>query len=524
MKRRDFLRTAVPAVTLPALIGGFSVKGFAESSSLANMFGLNADTDHVLVIVQLQGGNDGLNMVIPLDIYSSYVNARGNIAIPESKALKLNGNDKTGLHPSMTGLQSMYNDGRLSIIQAVGYPNSSFSHFRATDIWMSASDSDVEVDTGWAGRYLNTEYPNFPNGYPNSTMTDPLGIQIGSITSLTFQGPQVSTGMSISNPNSFYNLIKGVQDPAPNTTAGKELTFVRLVASQTQQYAAVITAAAARVPTQGTYPTGNSLADQLKIVARLIKGGLKTRVYMVSYGSFDTHATQVNSIDFTTGTHANLLKNLSDAIKAFSDDCMGLGIDDRVVGMTFSEFGRRIKSNNSSGTDHGAASPLFVFGKNAIGGVVGTSPNLPVNATVNDNIPFQYDYRSVYGSILENWFCVDNNELQTVLLKNFQSLAVVNGMACGKTAPNTSGLTLIRNYPNPFQGSTTIEFSTLGNHTLVQIIDMTGRVVAVLVDKVYTAPTTDRVTFYGGTLPAGSYYARLQNESTSQVRLMLKVK
>src|ERR1700712_1053875 len=305
MNRRNFIKTTTPAVMIPALIGGYSVKAFAESSSLANMFGLNTDTDHVLVIVQLQGGNDGLNMVIPLDIYSNYVNARSNIAIPQANVLKLNGNDKTGLHPAMTGLQSMYNDGRLSIIQAVGYPNSSFSHFRATDIWMSASDSTVEVNTGWAGRYLNTEYPNFPNGYPNATMTDPLGIQIGSITSLTFQGPQVSTGMSISNPNSFYNLVNGVQDPAPNTTAGLELTYVRLVASQTQQYAKVITAAAAKVPTQGTYPTSNSLADQLKIVARLIKGGLKTRVYMVSYGSFDTHATQVNSMDNTIGTHAN---------------------------------------------------------------------------------------------------------------------------------------------------------------------------------------------------------------------------
>lgn len=526
MNRRNFIKKTTPAVVIPALIGGYSVKAFAESSSLANMFGLNTDTDHVLVIIQLQGGNDGLNMVIPLDLYSNYINARSNIAIPIDKVLTLTGNnDNTSLHPAMTGLQSLYNDGRLAIIQAVGYPNTNFSHFRATDIWMSASDSDVEVNTGWTGRYLNTEYPNFPNGYPNATMTDPLGIQIGSITSLTFQGPQVSTGMSISNPASFYNLVTGVQDPVPNTPAGKELSFIRLVASQTQQYASVITAAANRVPTQGTYPSNNSLADQLKIVAKLVKGGLRTRIYMVSYGSFDTHATQVNSTDLTTGTHATLLKNVSDAIKAFSDDCIGLGIDNRVIGMTFSEFGRRIKSNLSAGTDHGAASPLFVFGKNVIGGVVGTSPNIPVNATVNDNIPFQYDFRSVYASVLQKWFCVDNNELQTVLLKNFQSLPIINAKACSVSGTlNTSGVTLLRNYPNPFQTATTIEFSTNGGHTLIQIIDMSGRVVAVLVDKVYTTALTDRVTFSGGNMAAGTYYARLQNESMTQVHLMLKVR
>ncbi|MEI8059789.1 MAG: DUF1501 domain-containing protein, partial [Ferruginibacter sp.] len=355
MKRRDFLRNTIPAAILPNVINGFSVKAFGAESPLAQLLGGTTDTDHVLVIVQLSGGNDGLNTVIPIDTYSSYFNARSNIAIPQDKILKLT--DKTGLNPAMTGMKSLFDDGKLGVIQAVGYPTPNFSHFRATDIWMSASASDEVLNSGWSGRYLNYEFPNFPIGYPNVSMTDPLGIQIGSTTTLTFQGPSVSMGMSISNPTSFYNLLNGIEDPAPNTPAGKELQYVRLVALQTSKYTSVVKAAADKVTLQSPYPTGNSLADQLKIVARLIKGGLKTRVYMVQYGSFDTHSLQTTTTDTTIGTHANLLKNVSDAIKAFQDDLKFLAIEERVVGMTFSEFGRRIKSNSSVGTDHGAAAP-----------------------------------------------------------------------------------------------------------------------------------------------------------------------
>lgn len=523
MKRRSFLQNTLQGVTLPALLNGFSVKAFGEASPFFDMFGLADDTDHVLVLVQLNGGNDGLNTVIPLDLYTNYRNARTNIAIPENKVLSLTGRKDTGLHPAMTGMQALYNDGKLNIVQAVGYPLPNFSHFRATDIWMSASDSDKFVNTGWAGRYLNQAYPNFPTGYPNSKMPDPVAIQIGSVTSLMLQGPVVNMGMSISNTSSFYNLVNNVQDPAPNTPAGKELTYIRTVARQTQQYADVIKSAAAKVTQQGTYPTNNTLADQLKIVARLVKGGLRTRVYMVSMGGFDTHAAQVNNTDTSTGTHATLLQRVSDAIKAFQDDLKLLGVEERVVGMTFSEFGRRIKSNGSTGTDHGAAAPVFLFGKNVNGGVTGTSPQLPAGATVNDNIAFQYDFRSIYGSILESWFCLDNTTIQSLLLKNFQRLPVINGKGCG-IDPITAGNGSVRNYPNPFESQTTIEFTTNGGHTMLQVIDMTGRVIAVLVDKIYPAAMTDRVVFRGGTLPAGSYYARLQNESQTKVALMLKLR
>jgi len=523
MKRRNFLKNAVQAsVALPSLINGFSFHAFGNSSPfLQSLLAANTETDHVLVIIQLNGGNDGLNTVIPIQFHANYAAARANIFIPENKALKLTNNNAIGLHPSMTGLRDMYNNGKLKIVQSVGYPQPSFSHFRATDIWMSASDSNNVVNSGWAGRYLNTEYPNFPNGYPNSAMQDPLAIQIGSATSLTLQGPAVSMGMSITNPSNFYNLINGISDTAPNTPAGKELQYIRLVAQQTQQYASVIKDAASKVPTQATYPTANSLADQLKIVARLIKGGLKTRVYMVNYGGFDTHAIQVNNTDTTTGSHANLLKNVSDAIAAFQKDLEFLQIDHRVAGMTFSEFGRRIKSNASIGTDHGTAAPLFIFGKNVLGGTLGNTPNIATNVAVGDNLPFQYDFRSVYATMLANWLCVSETDLSQIMLKNFQTLPLVNTLSCKKAA-NLAGDILISNYPNPFTSSTVITFKTTGDHTLIQIIDTTGRVVENLVDKVYTAGTYT-VVFNAANYPNGVYYARLQNMVNQQVRTMLKV-
>jgi len=309
-------------------------------------------------------------------------------------------------------------------------------------------------------------------------------------------------GMSITNPTSFYSMLNGIQEPAPNTPAGKELTFIRMVARQTEQYANVIKNAAAAVTQQVTYPTGNSLADQLKIVARLIKGGLRTRVYMVSFGSFDTHAAQVNTTDTTTGTHATLLGKVSDAIKAFQDDLKFLDVEDKVIGMTFSEFGRRIKSNGSGGTDHGAAAPLFIFGKNVLPGVVGNTPAIASTVTVNDNLPFQYDFRSVYATLLENWLCVNKDDLQQIMLKNFQTLPLVDTASCRIIKPNYSGNNLITNYPNPFANTTTITFTTNGGHTLLQVIDPMGRVIRTLTDKDYQAGTY-QIPFNAAGLPAG---------------------
>jgi uncharacterized protein (DUF1501 family) len=457
-----------------------------------------------------------------LDQFGKYVNARKNIYIDEQKVLKLNGVSNVGLHPAMTGMRDLFNDGKLHIVQSVGYPQPNFSHFRATDIWMSASNSNQVLNTGWLGRFLDEIYPGFPSGYPNTNMPDPLAIQIGSVTSLTLQGPAQPMGMSISNPSTFYSFVNNQIDAAPNTYAGKELTFVREMSRQTQKFGDVIKAANAKVTTQNPYPTSNALADQLKIVARLIKGGLKTKIYMVNFGGFDTHANQITTGDTSTGAHARLLGSVSDAIKAFMDDLKFLGVEERVVGMTFSEFGRRILSNASFGTDHGAAAPLFVFGAMVQGGVSGSTPLIPANATVGDNVPYQYDFRSVYASILANWLCVNATTLNNVMLRNFQDLPLTKVGTCSVLNPVGNPDQLVVAYPNPFHKNVNIQFKTAGGHTLVQVLDGAGRLVKILVDREFSAGTFS-INYDGEHLPAGIYYIRLQNQVLQQVKSIVKL-
>ena len=524
MKRRAFLQNMTSLVVVPGLLNSISVNASNTLPMLAAL--ANADnTDRVLVLVQLRGGNDGLNTVIPLNQITAYTNARTNIAIKQSDVLTLNGYSQTGLHPAMTGLQQKFNEGKVKIIQSVGYPSTNFSHFRATDIWFSASDSNQIVSTGWAGRFLDSQYPNFPVGYPNTTMPDPLAIEIGSILSLGFQGPSMNMSISVSDPTNFYNMINGVQDPVPNTPAGKELAYIRTTALQTNQYSLRIKDAANSIVQQSpAYPVAkaNSLADQLKIVARLIAGGLKTKVYMVNLGGFDTHNLQVDTTNTSIGTHATLLGKVSEAINAFMEDLKFLNISDRVIGMTFSEFGRRIKSNLSNGTDHGTSAPMFIFGDRIVGGVLGSNPTIPASPTVNDNVPMQYDFRSVYASILEQWFGLNKTLLETVMLKNFQSLALINNSGTDVKEIQTDKInTLISNYPNPFSASTTIKFETQGEHTSVEIMDTSGKRLLILTDKEYEAGTY-QLNFDASALSPGVYYARLQNKHIQQVTAMLK--
>ena len=522
MDRRKFLKNVIPATAIfPSLLNGFTIKAYGATGFFEALTGA-VDNDHVLVLVQLAGGNDGLNTVVPISNYGDYNNLRTNIAIPADKILKLNGYEKSGLHPSMTGIQGLYNEEKVGILHSVGYPSPNQSHFRSTDIWLTGADSDQYLSTGWTGRFLSSTYSNFPIGYPNATMPDPLAIQIGSVLSPVFMGPGGFTAMAVPTDTDFYNLINGIADPAPDTPMGTELTYLRTVARQTNKYADVIVAAAKKVGNQSAYPANNYLGAQLKTVARLVAGGLKTRVYMVNMGGFDTHGGQVQVGNTVTGTHSSLLKELSDAITAFQQDLVYLGVSKRVIGMTFSEFGRRIKSNGSAGTDHGAAQPVIVFGDYIKSGVLGNPPDLPSTLDASDSLPMQYDFRSVYSSILRDWFCVDPNDINTMLFKNYQYLPFIQGTACKLQDLHALGDNLITNYPNPFFESTTITFKTLGGHTLVQIFDTAGRLIAVLIDQEYDTAGTYTITFNAGQLAAGVYYTRLQNGSLQQVRTMLK--
>jgi hypothetical protein len=338
-------------------------------------------------------------------------------------------------------------------------------------------------------------------------------------------------GMAISDPKTYYQLLTGEYDAAPNTKAGNELEYIRTVAYQSNEYGKAVKEASEKGSNKSTlYPTAgtNRLADQLKIVANLISGGLKTRVYVVTLGGFDTHAAQV---DITAGTdkgsHANLLGMLSEAIQAFQDDVELLGLDNRVLGMTFSEFGRRIASNFSYGTDHGAAAPLFLFGKNVKGGIVGNNPQIPSTVQVNDNLAMQFDFRSVYASVLKNWFCLPDTDVETVMLDDFSQLPLLeDSCSLGSAQRDTwrkSGDAYIMNYPNPFNRITTVKFESDGKPLLIQIVATNGQILRTLVDDSLPQGVHE-VQFDSEGLAPGTYFCRYQRGDLHQSKAMLKIR
>ena len=523
MKREEFLR--IGGATLATMVGGWPVSTYANNPLLDIIARSAQSSGRVLVLIQLNGGNDGLNTVIPLDQYSVLSAKRANILIPQEKVLTLSGSGKaTGLHPSMAKVRDMYESGNVNIIQGVSYPNPNLSHFRATDIWLTGSSSNQYLDSGWLGRYLSETYSGYPTGYPNTSMADPLAIQIGSGVSAVCQGPNGNVGMAISDINNFYNILNSTVDPAPNTPAGHELTFIRYVIQQTQAYTGVIrTAAQSANNLSVLYPTGNSLSDQLKIVARLIAGGLQTPLYVVSMGSFDTHASQTDATDHTIGNHATLLQKLSEAVGAFFDDCKLLKTNQRVAAMTFSEFGRRIVSNGSGGTDHGTSAPVFAFGNPVNPGIIGSNPVVPANATAGDNLAMQVDFRSLYASVLSDWFEVDPSVMSKVLLQNFPTIPpVFRKSTVTGLFEDRNNERLAQNYPNPVHSTTTIEFYSDGTDLSLLILDSQGRLVNTLADGIHDEGK-HTVVFNRAGLSPGLYFYRLINGNTKATRKMLVV-
>ncbi len=517
MKRRSFVKTSALSAFLPAFFENYSL--FAAG----NVNPALLENENVLVVVQMNGGNDGLNTIIPVNQYSNYKNARANIAIPEDKLLSIPQTKEIGLHPSLQGISELMANGKANIIQDVGYPNPNFSHFRATDIWNTAADSKEYLESGWTGRFLALQHPNFPEAYPNTKYPDPLAIQIGSLINPSLQGPLFGMGLSINDTSNFYQLIDNKTETVPNTLAGKELGYLRQISKQTNLYSDTIKNAALKVTNQKTYPN-LSLANQLKIVARLIAGGLKTKIYYVNIGGFDTHSNQVDATDTTKGNHANLLNNLSASIKAFQDDLEFLGISKKVLGMTYSEFGRRVKSNGSVGTDHGAAAPIFMFGDNVNPVYLGKPTTISASVKTDENSPMQHDFRSVYTSILKYWFCASDADLKDVLLRPFQDLPVVNKSVCAytlATEPISEREKLLA-FPNPFTDFFNATFESTGGFVTLELYDMRGRQIATPVQAEYEAGK-HTVPIDGSKLAQGTYMLRLQNESYQTVARVVKL-
>ncbi|MEO6695999.1 MAG: DUF1501 domain-containing protein, partial [Ignavibacteria bacterium] len=416
-----------------------------------------------------------------------------------------------------TELKNLMLDGKLAVVQNVGYPNPNFSHFRATDIWHTASNSNQVLSTGWLGRYLHEEYPNYPNSIP----VDPMSIQIGTNADLSLISQVGNMSLTFQDPNQFYQLVQGSSYAGyerVKTLAGEELNFTRKVAADSLQYATRVKAAADNGQNLATYPANNKLADQLKIVSKLIDGGLQTRLYVVSMGGFDTHSNQLTS-------HQNLMNSLNGAISAFMQDLQLNNINNRVVGMTMSEFGRRVNENGSSGTDHGTAAPLILFGDLVNEGVYGNNPDL-LNL-VNNNLVHQYDYRQIYASVLKQLFATSDTELLNVLLSPFSTLPLIVPQQSMPGKNQSSDFALSQNFPNPFNPATKISYKlNKDSYASLKVYDTSGRVVQTLVDG-YKSAGQYSVTFDisgSSNLSSGIYFYKFKAEGFEDTKKMMLVK
>jgi uncharacterized protein (DUF1501 family) len=436
--RREFLRTGILGGALSWTVPAFLSNTFsalnAEAADSATQTATGKNSS-ILVVLQMAGGNDGLNTVVP---YANdyYFQARRRIAQPAKSVLKLD--DEVGLHQGLTGFKDLYDAGHLSVIQGVGYPNPNRSHFRSTEIWQTASDEDKVESYGWLGRYFD----NACSG------ADPeVGVNIGRQMPQAFSA-KTPTGISLENPQnyrfmagrrtpngemngvekSFRELNQPAQDDggADNSGAtigaisgsiahhGSPLDFLERTALDAEVSSDKILAITRRVENQASYPT-SQLAASLKVVAKLIAGGLPTRIFYVSQGGYDTHTNQV-------GQQERLLRDLGDSVNAFVTDLKAQGNFQRVMLMTFSEFGRRVAENANGGTDHGAAAPMFVVGNKVKAGLHGKYPSLAAADLFNGDLRYNVDFRSVYAGILEEWL---KTKSEPILGRKFSPLPLV---------------------------------------------------------------------------------------------------
>lgn len=515
MKRRTFIQTS-SIMTLPVVLGGVEVTAI-KKSRLTEL--IQGDSDKVLVLIQLNGGNDGLNTFIPIDQNDQLANLRPQIFIPENKTLKIT--DKNAFHPAMTGFRNMFNEGLITPIQSVGYPDQNRSHFRSTDIWVTATDSDQFVSTGWLGRYFDLNYQGFPEQYPNDAYKDPFAITLGSIVSETCQGPVASFSYAVESKDGVLSLDDTISGTTENNGCyGGQLSFVKDVVRQTNVYSGQVLDAFDKGNNLVSYPDSR-LAENLKIVANLISGGLGTKVYVVSLGGFDTHAGQADGTDTAIGDHATLLGTLADAIQAFQKDLVALGIDKRVLGMTFSEFGRQIRGNGSFGTDHGNAAPLFIFGSCVSGSIIGSNPQIDPQTQVQEGVALQYDFRSVYATILMDWFGADSSAIENILFKDFTRLPFIAG--CQTTSSETPEITLKATLqPNPAITQSRLTMESSGDAVNIVIYDVRGSSIKTICNK-RLGKGTHEINVDVSDLSAGVYILHIREGIRQENLRMIKI-
>lgn len=515
MKRRNFVQSvALSSIGVPLVLKNFKFGAVTE-----NLFETSKSAeDRVLVIIRLNGGNDGLNTLVPLDQYSNLSIQRSNILIPQNQLLTIT--PTNALHPSMSGMRDMFNNERLSIIQNVGYPEQNRSHFRSMDIWTSGM-LDPNATRGWLGRYLDQEFPNFPEDYPDTQNPDPFAISMGYEVSATCQGLAANFSVAVNNPFDSYNLVETGQ-VNDGTYYGSHMEYLSTLITQANAYGAQVNAAANAGSSLSTmYDPNDDVSKNLKYIAQMISGGLKTKIYIVNVNGFDTHDAQVVSGSPTTGAHANLLSRVSTAIAAFQNDLSLLGLENRVAGMTFSEFGRQVASNASDGTDHGDAAPLFLFGACISSGIVG--PNPVISNTIVDQVgvPMQIDFRDVYASILRDWFEADTTAIQGMFEQTINFISVLDSCNLGLEEHSAENDVLI--FPNPCVDQTTLKFKCVGEKVTVRVYDSSGTLISEVCSKEFQ-PGEHLVPIDMNGTPSGNYIITVYKNSGTFTKKFIKLK
>jgi uncharacterized protein (DUF1501 family) len=405
--RRDFVKSGLVAAGAGIIVPPI----FAKS-----VFAANADgnqNNRVLVILQLGGGNDGLNTVVPF-ADPAYGNARPSIGIKGDQALRIN--NSVGLHPNLTGIKALYDQGQVAIVQGVGYANPTYSHFEGLYVWEHADPTRAQTD-GWLGKMLATQYDT--NGHPltgcalgeagaPSELTAPQ-VQVSVIDSIATYGVQGGQGRTIAAP-ALYRKTPGIYGALFDKSMSTAEEGISALAQTGSKYKPM----ADYGTTTAVYGSKNDLATALQLTAELIVTQPTVKVCHVVLGGFDTHQQEDTR-------QAALLKDVDIAVSAFMKDLAAQKMADRVVLATWSEFGRRVAENGSNGTDHGSAAPMFVIGAPVKGGLLGEQPSL-TSLVEGGNLKYTVDFRSVYQSLIRDWLQADSS---SVLGATFPNVTLV---------------------------------------------------------------------------------------------------
>ncbi len=411
--RRSFLQTIGLAGGVGLSMGGFSINAIASAPMLmATTSGIN---DRILVLIRLKGGNDGLNTIIPIFDYGTYKSQRPTIAIPGTELVNLN--NKFAIPKTMSNVKNMWDKGAMKIVNSVGYQDHNLSHFTSADIWNSAN-KNIEQDkdkSGWLGRYILNQRPDFLTNLPEV----PAAIKVSSGSNIAYQNEdKIDLAVNFNSPDKLIQVAQqgflyDTTNLPDNCYYGDQVGYLRSILNVTYKYAPTISTAYSKGKNDVSYST-NELGRQLAIVARLIKGNLGTRLYMVNLDGFDTHENQNND-------HPKLMATISNAVSEFYQDLKAGNKDMDVLSMTFSEFGRRVKENNG-GTDHGTAAPVMLFGPALnSNGVIGDDPDMK-NLDNSGNMKSTTDFRSLYATILESWLCIDPMTVDNLLGNSYNRL------------------------------------------------------------------------------------------------------